>query len=163
MVRDNYLRFMSQEEWDDVLQTNLTGAFLCAKAVLAGMQRLKWGRIVNISSDAAFLGDVRRANYAAAKAGLLGLTHALAREVAAQGITVNAVCPGMIETEMTGEMDDARREGLLRCIPAARFGVPDDVAALVAFLASPAAAVHHRPGAVSGWRAAYGVRDCPRA
>ncbi|MHB9107772.1 MAG: 3-oxoacyl-ACP reductase FabG [Armatimonadota bacterium] len=140
VVRDNYLRFMSQDEWDDVLQTNLTGAFLCAKAVLAGMQRAKWGRIINISSDAAYTGDVRRANYAAAKAGLLGLTRALAREVAPQGITVNAVCPGMIETELTAEMEATRREGLLRGIPADRFGAPEDVAPLVAFLASPAAA-----------------------
>ncbi|MHB0939126.1 MAG: 3-oxoacyl-ACP reductase FabG [Armatimonadota bacterium] len=140
VVRDNYLRFMSQDEWDDVLQTNLTGAFLCAKAVLAGMQRAKWGRIINISSDAAYTGDVRRANYAAAKAGLLGLTRALAREVAPQGITVNAVCPGMIETELTAEMEATRREGLLRGIPAGRFGAPEDVAPLVAFLASPAAA-----------------------
>ncbi len=137
VVRDNYLRFMTEEEWNDVLQTNLTGAFHCAKAVLAGMQRLKWGRIINISSDAAYVGDVRRANYAAAKAGLLGLTRALAREVAGQGITVNAVCPGMIETEMTMEMEASRREGLLRGIPVGRFGAPDDVAALVAFLASP--------------------------
>ena len=140
VVRDNYLRFMAQDEWDDVLQTNLTGAFLCAKAVLAGMQRAKWGRIINISSDAAYTGDVRRANYAAAKAGLLGLTRALAREVAPQGITVNAVCPGMIETELTAEMEATRREGLLRGIPAARFGAPEDVAHLVAFLAAPEAA-----------------------
>jgi len=139
VVRDNYLRFMSKDEWDDVLETNLTGAFLCAKAVLAGMQRAKWGRIINISSDAAYLGDVRRANYAAAKAGLLGLTRALAREVAPQGITVNAVCPGLIETEMTAEMEETRRDGLLRGIPAGRFGAPKDVAALVAFLASPEA------------------------
>ncbi len=140
MVRDNYLRFMSEEEWGDVLDANLSGAFRCAKAVLAGMQRAKWGRIINISSDAAFVGDVRRANYAAAKAGLLGLTRALAREVAPQGITVNAVCPGMIDTDLTGEMEEARREGLLRGIPAGRFGAPEDVAALVAFLATPAAA-----------------------
>ena len=139
LVRDNYLRFMSQQEWDEVLHTNLTGAFLCAKAVLAGMQRAKWGRIINISSDAAYVGDVRRANYSAAKAGLLGLTYALAREVAPHGITVNAVCPGMIDTDLTGEMDETRRDGLLRGIPAARFGTPDDVAALAAFLASPAA------------------------
>lgn len=139
VVRDNYLRFMAQDDWDEVVATNLTGAFLCAKAVLVGMLRLKWGRIINISSDAAFTGDVRRANYAAAKAGLLGLTHALAREVAAQGITVNAVCPGMIETEMTTDMEPARREGLVRGIPSGRFGTPDDVAALCAFLASPAA------------------------
>jgi len=140
IVRDNYLRFMSRDEWDDVLETNLTGAFLCTKTVLAGMQRAKWGRVINISSDAAYLGDVRRANYAAAKAGLLGLTRALAREVAPQGITVNAVCPGMIETEMTAEMEQARRDGLLRGIPAGRFGAPEDVAALVAFLASSEAA-----------------------
>lgn len=139
MVRDNYLRFMAQDEWDDVLQTNLTGAFLCAKAVLAGMQRAKWGRIINMSSDAAFTGDIRRANYAAAKAGLLGMTRALAREVAGQGITVNALCPGMIETEMTTDMEETRREGLLRGIPLGRFGAPEEVAALAAFLATPAA------------------------
>lgn len=137
LVRDNYLRFMTEEEWDEVLQTNLTGAFRCAKAVLAGMQRAKWGRIIGISSDAAYTGDVRRANYTAAKAGLLGLTRALAREVAGQGITVNAVCPGMIETELTLDMDEARRDGLLRGIPAGRFGAPEDVAVLTAFLASP--------------------------
>ncbi|MHB9024871.1 MAG: 3-oxoacyl-ACP reductase FabG [Armatimonadota bacterium] len=140
IVRDNYLRFMSEDEWQEVLDTNLTGAFHCAKAVLSGMQRQKWGRIINISSDAAYLGDIRRANYAAAKAGLLGLTHALAREVAGQNITVNAVCPGMIETEMTGDMEAGRRESLLRGIPLARFGAPAEVAALVAFLASPQAA-----------------------
>jgi 3-oxoacyl-[acyl-carrier protein] reductase len=139
IVRDNYLRFMAQAEWDDVLETNLTGAFLCAKTVLAGMQRLKWGRIINISSDAAFTGDVRRANYAAAKAGLLGLTRALAREVAGQGITVNALCPGIIATELTADMEEARRDGLLRGIPAGHFGAPDDVAAIAAFLASPQA------------------------
>jgi len=139
IVRDNYLRFMAQEDWDAVLQTNLTGAFHCAKAVLAGMQREKWGRIINLSSDAAYLGDIRRVNYAAAKAGLLGFTRALAREAAGQGITVNAICPGMIETEMTGEMDANRREGLLRGIPLGRFGLPEEVAALAAFLASPAA------------------------
>lgn len=139
LVRDNYLRFMAMEEWSEVLDTNLTGSFLCAKAVLAGMLRLKWGRIINISSDAAFTGDVRRANYAAAKAGVLGMTRALAREVAGQGITVNALCPGMIETDLTADMTEARREGLLRGIPAGRFGSPEDVAALAVFLASPQA------------------------
>ncbi len=139
IVRDNYLRFMSQDEWDEVIATNLTGAFCCAKAVMAGMLRLKWGRIISISSDAAYLGDVRRANYAAAKAGLLGFTRALAREVATHGITVNAVCPGMIETDITADMEAPRREGLERSIPQGRFGTPADVAALVAFLASPQA------------------------
>lgn len=139
IVRDNYLRFMSNDDWSSVLETNLSGAFYCSKAVLAGMLREKWGRIINISSDAAFTGDIRRTNYAAAKAGLLGLTHALAREVAGQGITVNAICPGMIETEMTGEMEETRREGLLRGIPQGRFGTPQEVAELAKFLASPAA------------------------
>jgi 3-oxoacyl-[acyl-carrier protein] reductase len=139
LVRDNYLRFMAQEDWDAVIATNLSGAFACCKAVLAGMQRMKWGRIINISSAAAYVGDLRRANYAAAKAGLLGLTRALAREVAGQQITVNALCPGMIETDLLAEMDAARREGLTRQIPLGHFGTPDDVAALVAFLASPAA------------------------
>ncbi|HEX2952069.1 MAG TPA: 3-oxoacyl-ACP reductase FabG [Armatimonadota bacterium] len=138
-VHDNYLRFMSQDEWEEVLQINLTGAFLCTKTAIAGMQRMKWGRIINISSDAAFIGDVRRANYAAAKAGLLGMTRALAREVAGQGITVNAICPGMIETELTTDMEATRREGLLRGIPVGRFGSPEDVAALAVFLASPQA------------------------
>lgn len=139
IVRDNYLRFMSQDDWSSVLDTNLSGAFYCTKALLAAMQREKWGRIINISSDAALIGDIRRTNYAAAKAGLLGLTRALAREVASQGITVNAICPGMIETEMTGDMDETRREGLLRGIPQGRFGTPQDVAALAQFLTSPAA------------------------
>lgn len=137
LTRDNYLRFMALEEWNEVLETNLTGAFLCAKAVLAGMQRGKWGRIINMSSDAAFTGDVRRANYAAAKAGLLGMTRALAREVAGQGITVNALCPGMIETDLTAGMETTRREGLLRNIPAGHFGTAEDVATLAAFLAAP--------------------------
>lgn len=139
IVRDNYLRFMSNDDWSSVLETNLSGAFYCSKAVLAGMLREKWGRIISISSDAAFTGDIRRTNYAAAKAGLLGLTHALAREVAGQGITVNAICPGMIETEMTGEMEETRREGLLCGIPQGRFGTPQEVAELAKFLASPAA------------------------
>jgi 3-oxoacyl-[acyl-carrier protein] reductase len=139
LVRDNYLRFMAQDEWSEVLETNLTGAFLCAKAVLGGMMRMKWGRIINMSSDAAFTGDVRRANYAAAKAGLLGMTRALAREVAGQGITVNALCPGIIETDLTAGMEAPRREGLLRGIPAGHFGRPEDVAAMAVFLASPEA------------------------
>lgn len=137
VVRDNFLRFMGQEEWDEVIDTNLTGTFQCTKAVIAGMQRAKWGRIINISSDVAFVGDVRRANYAAAKAGLLGFTYAVAREYAPHGITVNAICPGMIETEMTQEMEASRREGLLRGIPVGRFGTPDEVATMAAFLASP--------------------------
>jgi 3-oxoacyl-[acyl-carrier protein] reductase len=139
IVRDNYLRFLARDDWDAVINTNLTGAFTVCKSSLPPMLRAKWGRIINISSDAAYVGDIRRANYSAAKAGLLGLTRALAREVAGQGITVNSVCPGMIETEMTLDMDDARREGLLKGIPRGKFGTPQDVAALVVFLASPQA------------------------
>ncbi|MEI6521360.1 MAG: 3-oxoacyl-ACP reductase family protein [bacterium] len=139
IVRDNYLRFLSRDDWDAVITTNLTGAFLMCKSSLPPMLRAKWGRIINISSDAAYVGDIRRANYSAAKAGLLGLSRALAREVAGQGITVNSVCPGMIETEMTLDMDETRREGLLKGIPRGKFGTPQDVAALVVFLASPQA------------------------
>jgi 3-oxoacyl-[acyl-carrier protein] reductase len=139
IVRDNYLRFLSRDDWDAVITTNLTGAFTVCKSSLPPMLRAKWGRIINISSDAAYVGDIRRANYSAAKAGLLGLSRALAREVAGQGITVNSVCPGMIETEMTLDMDETRREGLLKGIPRGKFGTPTDVASLVVFLASPQA------------------------
>ena len=139
IVRDNYLRFLPRDDWDAVIETNLTGAFTVCKSSLPPMLREKWGRIINISSDAAYVGDIRRANYCAAKAGLLGLTRALAREVAGQGITVNAVCPGMIETDITVDMDETRREGLLKNIPRGKFGTPQDVAALIVFLASPQA------------------------
>ena len=136
IVRDSYLAFMKEEQWDEVVDTSLKGAFLCTKAAARPMMRAKWGRIVNVSSDAALLGDMQRANYCAAKAGLLGLTRATARELAPHGVTANAIAPGIIETDMTSDLPEPKRQALLALIPLARFGGPDDVAPLVRFLAS---------------------------
>jgi 3-oxoacyl-[acyl-carrier protein] reductase len=136
ITRDNYLAFLSEGDWDAVVDTSLKGAFLCSKVASRLMTRAKWGRIINISSDAALLGDMQRANYCAAKAGLLGLTRAAARELAPHGVTVNAIAPGIIETDLTKGLPPPKREALLALIPLQAFGQPDDVAALVAFLAS---------------------------
>jgi 3-oxoacyl-[acyl-carrier protein] reductase len=136
MVRDQYLTFMKEEAWDEVLDVALKGAFNLTRRAVKAMLRGRWGRVVNISSDAGLMGDVRRTNYAAAKAGLVGFTKALAREVAAQGILVNAVAPGLIDTDLTASMEAPRREALLGMIPLARFGTPEEVAGLVAFLCS---------------------------
>ncbi len=138
IIRDNYLAFMKEEEWDDVINVSLKGAFLCARAAsrLMSRNRPKWGRIVNISSDAGLMGDLRRVNYASAKAGLIGFSKALARELAQQEITVNAVAPGLIETEMIAEMELSRAEALLSMIPQRRFGQPEEVANVVSFLCS---------------------------
>jgi len=140
IIRDNYLAFMKLDEWDDVIDISLKGAFLCTKAAVRKMLRGKWGRVISLSSDAGLMGDIRRVNYSAAKSGLAGFTKAAARELAAQGITVNAVAPGIISTAMTADMDEPRVKGLLELIPLGRFGEPDDVAALIRFLASPDAA-----------------------
>jgi 3-oxoacyl-[acyl-carrier protein] reductase len=139
IVRDNFLAFMKEEEWDEVLDVDLKGAFLCTKAAARLMIRQKWGRVINISSAAGLMGDMQRVNYSAAKAGLIGLTKAAARELAGQGITVNAVAPGIIETELIGTVPPAKLKGMMELIPLKRFGCPTDVAALVAFLASEAA------------------------
>jgi 3-oxoacyl-[acyl-carrier protein] reductase len=139
VVSDNYLSFMTTAEWDSVVDTSLRGAFHCIKAASRHLARQKWGRIVNIASDAALLGDVRRANYCAAKAGMIGLTFAAARELAAQGITVNAVAPGIIETELVADESAARRESLAAAVPLGRFGRPEEVASVVAHLCSDAA------------------------
>ena len=139
IMRDNLITFMTDEEWSEVLDVNLKGAFHCIKVFGRDMARRKSGRIVSISSAAGLMGDVMRANYAAAKAGLLGLTRAVAREFAASGVTVNAVAPGVIATDMTAGMTEAKRAIQLQMIPLARFGTPDEVAALVLFLASDAA------------------------
>lgn len=140
IIRDNFVSFMKESEWDDVLDVNLKGAFHCIRQASKHMMHKKSGRIINISSDAGRMGDIRRANYSAAKAGLIGMTKAVARELAASGITVNAVCPGVVETELIAAMDDKYRETMTKWIPMSRFGRPSDVAALVAFLASDEAA-----------------------
>lgn len=139
VVRDQYLTFMKDEAWDEVLDTSLRGAYLLTKHAVKAMIRGRWGRVISISSDAGLMGDMRRTNYAAAKAGLIGFTKALAREVAAQGLLVNAIAPGIIETGLTAEMEDARREALLASIPLKRFGKPEEVAPLVSFLCSEGA------------------------
>jgi 3-oxoacyl-[acyl-carrier protein] reductase len=140
VLRDNLVTFMNDDEWSEVLDVNLKGAFHCIKAVGKDLVRRRAGRIVNVASDAGLLGDMLRANYAAAKAGLLGLTRTVAREFAPSGVTVNAVAPGFVETEMTAAIPDAKRARLLERIPLARFGRPEEVASVVAFLASDAAA-----------------------
>ncbi|MBP8953103.1 MAG: 3-oxoacyl-[acyl-carrier-protein] reductase [Armatimonadetes bacterium] len=139
VVRDQYLTFMKDEAWDEVVDTSLRGAYLLSKHAVKAMMRGKWGRIINISSDAGLMGDMRRTNYAAAKAGLIGFTKALAREVAAQGILVNAIAPGIIQTDLTADMEDARRDALQAAIPLKRFGTPEEVAPLVSFLCSEGA------------------------
>jgi 3-oxoacyl-[acyl-carrier protein] reductase len=136
IIRDNYVTFMKNEEWDDVLDVDLKGAYHGIKAVSREMIRQKSGRIVNISSDAGLMGDLMRANYASAKAGLLGLTRTVAREFAPSGITVNAVSPGIVETEMIATMMEPRRQKQLDRIPMGRFGRPEEVAQVVLFLVS---------------------------
>ena len=139
ILRDNLAVFMDDEEWSDVLDTNLKGAFHCIKAVARGMARQRFGTIINISSAAGLMGDMLRANYASAKAGLLGLTRTMARELAASGVTVNAVAPGFIDTAMTVNLPAAKRLQAEARIPMSRFGQPEEVARVVAFLASEAA------------------------
>lgn len=139
ITRDGLLMRMSDDDWDAVLGTNLRGAFLCSRAAIRGMLRARWGRIINITSVVGTIGNAGQANYVAAKAGLAGFTKAVAREVATRGITVNAVAPGFIETDMTATLTEPVRAEALRQIPVARLGQPEDVGPLVAFLASPAA------------------------
>ena len=136
IVRDNFVRFMKDDEWTDVLDVDLKGAFHTIKVVGKGMIRRKSGKIVNISSDAGFLGDLMRVNYSAAKAGLMGLTRAVAREFAGATVNVNAVAPGVIETDMIADMSGPKRDKQLASIPQGRFGRPDEVAELVLFLVS---------------------------
>jgi 3-oxoacyl-[acyl-carrier protein] reductase len=140
VTRDNLLLRMKPEEWDAVIATNLTGAFHCTQAALRPMLKQRYGRIVNVTSVVGLTGNAGQANYAASKAGLVGFTKAVAREVASRSITVNAVAPGFIETDMTAAMTDAARKAMADAIPLGRVGQPDDVAGAVAFLLSDAAA-----------------------
>jgi 3-oxoacyl-[acyl-carrier protein] reductase len=127
---------MKPEDWQLVLNTNLTGAFLCTQQVLQPMMRARWGRIINLTSVVGEMGNAGQTNYAASKAGLIGLTKSLAQEMGGRGITVNAVAPGFVQTDMTGVLSDEMREKLLTNIPLRRMGEPGDVAAAVRFLAS---------------------------
>ena len=140
IARDTLLLRMSQEDWDDVLETNLRGAFFCCRAVMRQMVRQRWGRIVNISSVIGRLGNAGQANYSASKAGLHGLTKSLAREYGGRNITVNAVAPGYIPTDMTATLPKEALEAILRQIPLGRLGTSEEVAEVVAFLASDRAA-----------------------
>lgn len=140
ITKDMLAMRMKAEDWDEVLRVNLTGAFLVTQAVMQNMIRERWGRIINISSVVGQMGNAGQANYAASKAGVIGLTKTLAQELAARNITVNAVAPGFIETDMTAVLTEPVKEKLLSLIPARRFGSAEDVASLVTFLASDAAA-----------------------
>ncbi|MGH2603100.1 MAG: 3-oxoacyl-[acyl-carrier-protein] reductase, partial [Dehalococcoidia bacterium] len=139
ITRDGLILRMGDADWDAVLDANLRSAFLCTRAALRGMVRRRWGRIVNVTSVVAIAGNPGQANYVAAKAGLIGLTKSVAKEVATRNVTVNAVAPGFIETEMTAGLSDELKSAVLQQIPTGRFGAVEEVAPLVAFLASPAA------------------------
>jgi len=140
LARDRLLLRMRDEDWDDVVNTDLRGAFLCTRAALRGMVRQRWGRIVNISSIAGITGNAGQANYAAAKAGLIGFTRSVAREIASRTITANVVAPGYIETEMWEDVSEEAKARFLSLVPLGRPGTGAEVAALVAFLASERAA-----------------------
>jgi len=140
LARDGVFLRMTDAQWDEVLNTNLHGAFRCCKAVARTMMKARYGRIVNVSSVVGLMGNAGQANYAASKAGLLGLTKSLARELSSRAITVNAVCPGYIETDMTASLPETVKADLMARIPLGRLGRPEDVAEVVAFLASPRAA-----------------------
>jgi len=140
LTRDNLLVRMKDEQWAEVLATNLTGVFLCTQAALRPMLKQRDGRIVSVTSVVGLGGNAGQANYAASKAGIVGFTKAVAREVASRGITVNAVAPGFIETDMTAAMTEKAREAVREAIPMGRVGRPEDVAGAVLFLLSAAAA-----------------------
>ncbi len=140
ITKDNVFMRMKDSEWDDVISTNLTSLFRLSKAVMRPMMKKRAGRIINIGSVVGTMGNAGQANYAAAKSGLLGFTKSLAREVASRGITVNAVAPGFIETDMTHALDDGQKEAIMAQVPMNRLGRPDEIASAVLFLASDMAA-----------------------
>jgi 3-oxoacyl-[acyl-carrier protein] reductase len=140
ITRDQLVMRMKRVDWDAVLQTNLTSAYLCIQSVIGSMLKQRWGRIINITSVFGQMGQAGQANYAASKAGLIGLTMAIAREVGSRNITCNAIAPGFIETAMTAALGDEFKQAAVKQIPLGRVGSPEDVAASVAFLASDNAA-----------------------
>ncbi len=139
LTRDNLLIRLSEADWDDVMATNLKSAYLCSKAALRGMLKARWGRIVNVSSMAGIVGNAGQTNYSAAKAGVIALSKSLAREVGSRNITVNAVAPGLIETEMIAHLPEELRQQMLSHVALGRIGTPEDVAAVISFLCTPAA------------------------
>lgn len=140
ITRDNLLMRMKDDEWQDIMDTNLTSIFRLSKAVLRGMMKKRHGRVINVGSVVGTMGNAGQANYAAAKAGVIGFTKSMAREVASRGITVNTVAPGFIETDMTKALNDDQRAVTLAQVPAGRLGDPREIASVVAFLASDDAA-----------------------
>lgn len=140
ITRDNLLMRMKDDEWNDIIDTNLTPIYRMSKAVLRGMMKKRAGRIINVGSVVGTMGNAGQTNYAAAKAGVIGFTKSMAREVASRGVTVNTVAPGFIETDMTKALNDDQRAATLSNVPAGRLGDPREIASAVAFLASPEAA-----------------------
>jgi 3-oxoacyl-[acyl-carrier protein] reductase len=139
-IRDGLAVRYSTQNWDATMGTNLRGAFLCSRRALAAMLKARWGRIVNVASAAALKGNPGQAAYSASKAGLVGMTKSLAREVGGRGITVNAVCPGFVETRMTSDQSEEVRQRYIEMTPAGRYGSPDEIAAVIGFLAGSEAA-----------------------
>ena len=139
LTRDNLMLRMKEEEFDEVLRTNLGGTYLCTRAALRPMIRARWGRIVNVSSVVGLVGNAGQANYAASKAGIIGFTKSVAREVAQRGITANAVAPGYVETELTGRLPENVKEAIRTQVPMGRFGEAEEVAEVVTFLAGEGA------------------------
>ncbi len=135
ITRDGLLLRMKVTDWDDVLATNLRSVFLCTKAALRPMVKARWGRVISVTSVAGISGNAGQANYSAAKAGIIGFTKAVAKEVGSRGITVNAIAPGFIETDMTAELDDATRAEVQRRVSVGRFGTPQEIASAVGYLA----------------------------
>ncbi|MBZ0333852.1 3-oxoacyl-ACP reductase FabG [Marinobacter sp. AL4B] len=140
ITRDNLLMRLKDDDWASVLETNLSSVYRTSKAVLRGMAKARWGRVINVSSVVASMGNPGQGNYCAAKAGVEGFTRSLAKEMSNRGITANCVAPGFIDTDMTKKLDEKQRNAMLEIIPAGRLGEPEEIASVVAFLASDGAA-----------------------